>query len=40
MTKDLYEAGDGQWLTDYPAPDQAMVLGEERVYDADGRRPA
>ncbi|RZA19481.1 MAG: MFS transporter, partial [Lysobacteraceae bacterium] len=32
MTKDLYEAGDGQWLTDYPAPDQALVLGEERVY--------
>jgi len=35
MTKDLYEAGDGQWLTDYPAPDQALVLGEERVYEAD-----
>ena len=35
MTKDLYEAGDGQWLTDYPAPDQALVLGEERVYNAD-----
>ncbi len=32
MTKDLYEAGDGQWLTHYPAPDEAMVLGEERVY--------
>ena len=32
MTKDLYEAGDGQWLTGYPAPDQALVLGEERVY--------
>ncbi|QNU16256.1 thiamine pyrophosphate-dependent enzyme [Thermomonas sp. XSG] len=35
MTKDLYEAGDGQWLTEYPAPDQALVLGEERVYNAD-----
>ncbi len=35
MTKDLYEAGDGQWLTDYPAPDQALVLGEERVYNPD-----
>jgi 2-oxoisovalerate dehydrogenase E1 component len=35
MTKDLYEAGDGQWLTDYPAPDQALVLGEERVYNGD-----
>lgn len=33
MTKDLYEAGDGQWLTTYPAPDQAMVLGEGRIYD-------
>ena len=32
MTKDLYEAGDGQWLTSYPAPDQAMPLGEGRVY--------
>ncbi len=32
MTKDLYEPGDGQWLTSYPAPDQAMVLGEPRVY--------
>ncbi len=32
MTKDLYEAGDGQWLTAYPPPEQAMVLGEERTY--------
>jgi 2-oxoisovalerate dehydrogenase E1 component len=32
MTKDLHEAGDGLWLTDYPAPDQAMTLGEGRVY--------
>ena len=32
MTKDLYEAGDGQWLFPYPAPDQAMPLGEGRVY--------
>lgn len=32
MTKDLYEPGDGLWSTSYPAPDQAMVLGEERVY--------
>src|SRR5690606_39805248 len=37
MTKDLYEPGDGGWLTTYPAPGQAMVLGEERVYDADAR---
>ena len=35
MTKDLYEAGDGQWLFPYPAQDQAMPLGEGRVYDAD-----
>ena len=35
MTKDLYEAGDGQWLTRYPSPDQALVLGEERVYNAE-----
>ncbi len=35
MTKDLHEAGDGQWLTGYPAPDQALVPGEERVYDPD-----
>jgi len=33
MTKDLFEAGDGQWLTEYPAPDQALTLGEERVYN-------
>jgi 2-oxoisovalerate dehydrogenase E1 component len=32
MTKDLHEAGDGGWLTEYPAPDQAMTLGEGRVY--------
>ncbi|WP_374602460.1 thiamine pyrophosphate-dependent enzyme [Arenimonas sp.] len=32
MTKDLYEPGDGQWLTSYPAPGEAMVPGEERVY--------
>jgi len=33
MTKDLYEPGDGGWLTSYPAPDQALVLGEARVYE-------
>ncbi|MEO7067301.1 MAG: thiamine pyrophosphate-dependent enzyme [Rhodanobacter sp.] len=32
MTKDLYAAGDGKWQFDYPAPDQAMTLGEGRVY--------
>ncbi len=33
MTKDLYAAGDGQWQFAYPSPDQAMTLGEERVYE-------
>jgi 2-oxoisovalerate dehydrogenase E1 component len=32
MTKDLYEAGDGQWQFDCPAPGEAMTLGEGRVY--------
>ncbi|WP_129136307.1 thiamine pyrophosphate-dependent enzyme [Luteimonas sp. YGD11-2] len=37
MAKDLHEPGDGGWLTTYPSPDEAMPLGEERVYDADAR---
>ncbi len=37
MTKDLYAAGDGQWQFAYPAPDQALVPGEERVYAPDAR---
>lgn len=32
MTKDLHAPGDGQWLFPYPAPEQALVLGEGRVY--------
>src|SRR5512146_1078781 len=32
MTKDLYAPADGQWQFDYPALDQALTLGEERVY--------
>jgi len=32
MAKDLHEPGDGGWLTEYPSPDQAMTLGEGRVY--------
>jgi 2-oxoisovalerate dehydrogenase E1 component len=32
MTKDLYAAGDGQWLFPYPEPGAFMRLGEERVY--------
>jgi len=40
MTKDLYEAGDGKWLTSYPAPGEAMTLGEGREYlPDDGGRP-
>jgi len=35
MTKDLYDAGDGQWLFAYPPLDQAMTLGEGRVYHED-----
>ncbi|MFZ1839052.1 MAG: thiamine pyrophosphate-dependent enzyme [Dokdonella sp.] len=35
MTKDLHEAGDGQWLFPYPEPGQAMPLGEGRVYPAE-----
>jgi 2-oxoisovalerate dehydrogenase E1 component len=37
MTKDLHEAGDGLWQTSYPPPDQAMLLGEERVYGPEAR---
>ncbi|HEX5960910.1 MAG TPA: thiamine pyrophosphate-dependent enzyme [Rhodanobacteraceae bacterium] len=37
MTKDLYEAGDGQWQFDYPAPGEAMPLGEGRVYGAEAK---
>jgi 2-oxoisovalerate dehydrogenase E1 component len=33
MTKDLHEAKDGAWQFAYPAPDQAVPLGEGRVYD-------
>ena len=32
MAKDLYEPGDGGWLTAYPPPGEAMPLGEGRVY--------
>ncbi|WP_368565780.1 thiamine pyrophosphate-dependent enzyme [Pseudoxanthomonas sp. UTMC 1351] len=35
MTKDLYEAGDSQWLFPYPPQEEAIVLGEGRVYDED-----
>ncbi|MBB1472273.1 MFS transporter [Luteimonas sp. MC1782] len=32
MAKDLHAPGDGGWLTSYPAPGEAMTLGEGRVY--------
>ncbi|HEY0180304.1 MAG TPA: transketolase C-terminal domain-containing protein, partial [Dokdonella sp.] len=32
MTKDLHDTADGQWLFPYPAPEEAMPLGEGRVY--------
>ena len=32
MAKDLYEAGDGKWLTTFPAPGEALPLGEGRAY--------
>ena len=32
MTKDLHQPGDGQWQFAYPAPSQAMKLGEGRIY--------
>ena len=35
MTKDLYDAGDGQWLFAYPPLNEAMTLGEGRVYHED-----
>ncbi|TAN07136.1 MAG: MFS transporter [Rhodanobacteraceae bacterium] len=37
MTKDLYEHGDGQWQFGYPAPGEAMPLGEGRVYNEKAR---
>jgi 2-oxoisovalerate dehydrogenase E1 component len=32
MTKDLYEEGDGLWLTAYPAPEETLAVGEVGVY--------
>ena len=37
MTKDLYEAGDSQWLFPYPPQEEAMPLGEGRVYGEDAK---
>ncbi|HWB72766.1 MAG TPA: transketolase C-terminal domain-containing protein, partial [Egibacteraceae bacterium] len=30
--KDLYEGGDGRWLSDYPPPGQVLLPGEVGVY--------
>jgi len=32
MTKDLYEEGDGLWLTAYPPPKETLPVGEVGVY--------
>ena len=36
MTKDLHEDGDGEWLTDYPDPNQTLALHKTRTY-GDGK---
>lgn len=33
--KDLHEDGDGQWLFDYPAPDQFLLPGDVGIYNAE-----
>lgn len=35
MTKDLHQAGDGLWQFPYPPPNQAVDLGEPRIYHPD-----
>ena len=35
MTRDLHTPGDGQWLTAYPPPGEAIPVGEGRVYNAE-----
>lgn len=38
MTKDLYQDGDGAWLTKYPAPGEFVPLGKARLYyEGEGR---
>ena len=34
--KDLFKPGDGLWQTGYPAPGEAVPLGEPRLYPSDG----
>jgi 2-oxoisovalerate dehydrogenase E1 component len=35
MTRDLYEEGDGLWLSEEPGPDDVVPLGAGRVYHED-----
>lgn len=35
MTKDLYEDGDGLWLSEFPPPGEAIPFGDGRVYHED-----
>lgn len=37
MTKDLYQPGDGLWQSNYPALNEAMEIGSERVYSAENK---
>lgn len=37
MAKDLHEAKDNAWLTEYPAPGRAIPLGEGKVYAPDAK---
>jgi 2-oxoisovalerate dehydrogenase E1 component len=34
--KDLFEPGDGRWLSDYPPPPSALLPGEAGLYQYDG----
>ncbi len=36
-TKDLYDEGDGRWLSDYPPPGECLLPGEVGVYGAEHR---
>ena len=38
--KDLFEPGDGRWLSDYPPPPSALLPGEVGVYGTDGTAPS
>jgi 2-oxoisovalerate dehydrogenase E1 component len=37
MTKDLHAPGDAAWSFAYPPPDQAMTIGEGRVYSPEAK---